>query len=81
MLQDKKSPVCLWGQTTIRTTMNANCKTQIEIVNGKTIYLEATEWGYFIQVSDGYTSDYFSTKKDAIARRAEIKKEMKKGCW
>lgn len=63
------------------TTMNTNYKTEIQIVNGKVIYLTNSDWGWYIEISDGYASDYFSTKKDAVARRAEIKSEIKKGFW
>lgn len=61
--------------------MNTNNNTEIQIVNGKIIYLTNSDWGWYIEVSDGYASDYFSTKKDAVARRAEIKSEIKKGFW
>jgi hypothetical protein len=61
--------------------MNNNNNTEIQIVNEKCIYLTNSEWGWYIQLSDGYVSDYFSTKKEAIARRAEIKTDIKKGLW
>ena len=64
--------------------MNTNNKQQqyeMQIVDGKFIYVENTQWGWFVQVSDGYTSDYFETKKEASARRSEIKKAIKEGWW
>lgn len=54
---------------------------EIQKIGSKTITIQNTEWGWFVEVSDGYTSDYFKTKKEAIARRTEIKKEIKNGTW
>jgi hypothetical protein len=54
---------------------------EIQKIGGKTINVQNTKWGWFVEVSDGYTSDYFASKKQAIARRSEIKKEIKNKTW
>lgn len=54
---------------------------EIQRIGNKTISMQNTEWGWFVEVSDGYTSDYFTSKKQAIAKRSEIKKEIKNGTW
>lgn len=55
--------------------------TEVQIVNGLFIYLIESEWGWYIEISDGYVSEYFSTKEDAVARLDEIKMDIKKGFW
>jgi hypothetical protein len=54
---------------------------EIQKVKTITITIQNTDWGWFVEVSDGYTSDYFKSKKEAIARRSEIKKEIKNKTW
>ena len=39
------------------------------------------EEGWYVQTSDGYTSVYFATKKEAAEKRAAIKDQIKKGYW
>ncbi len=56
-------------------------KLEIQKIGSKTITIQNTQWGWFVEVSDGYTSDYYTSKKNAIARRSEIKKEIKNGTW
>lgn len=54
---------------------------EIQQFGNKSITIQNTEWGWFVEVSDGYTSDYFKSKKQAIERRSEIKQEMKNDTW
>jgi len=39
------------------------------------------EEGWYVETSDGYTSVYFATKKEAAEKRAAIKDQIKKGYW
>lgn len=54
---------------------------EIQKIGMKTITIQNTEWGWFVEVSDGYVSDYFKTKKEAIKRRSQIKIEIKNKIW
>ena len=54
---------------------------EIQQFGNKSITIQNTEWGWFVQVSDGYTSDYFTSKKQATQRRSEIKQEIKNDTW
>jgi hypothetical protein len=63
----------------IRTHKTANY--EIQKVRNKTLTIQNTEWGWFVEVSDGYISNYFQTKKQAIFRRNEIKTEIKNQTW
>ena len=52
------------------------------VVNNISLYVEKhATCGWYVSTSDGYVSDYFKTKKEAIVRRDEIKNEIKKGYW
>ena len=63
------------------TTVIKTSNLEIQQVGNKSITIQNTEWGWFVQVSDGYTSDYFTSKKQAIERLSEIKQEIKNDTW
>lgn len=52
-----------------------------ETYKGLIIETINSEWGWYINLSDGYESDYFETKKEVNSRVKEIKNEIKKGTW
>lgn len=54
---------------------------EIQRINGKTISIQNTNWGWFVEVSDGYISEYMNTKKEAIAKRTDIKRKIKNKTW
>lgn len=39
------------------------------------------ECGWYVETSDGYASEYYTSKQDACAKRAQIKREIKNGTW
>ena len=48
---------------------------------GITIEMIKSEWGWYINLSDGYESDYFKFKKECQQRIQQIKAEIKSGTW
>jgi hypothetical protein len=48
---------------------------------GITIHTINTDWGWYIETSDGLQTDYFKFKREADQRVRQIKEEIKRGNW
>ena len=72
--------MCLTLVSTMKQTQN-EMNYHTLTYKGIELTVQNTDWGWFVEVSDGYESEYFATKKEAIAKRSEIKREIKNGTW
>lgn len=61
--------------------MKISAKYETQTYKGIKIDLVNSDWGWYINLSDGYASDYFDSKSSAKNRIAEIKNEIKNQTW